>query len=59
MKAGFPASSLFHLKEAWWMKYHDLDKKQLADLKARLMDVYSQLNKSELAEVMRIYFDWI
>ena len=31
-KAGFLGSSLYHLKEAWWWRYHALDPRELSDL---------------------------
>lgn len=58
-KAGFLGSALFHLKEAWWWKYHDIERQELADLTQRLVDVYNALGKSVLGDVLKKYFRWV
>jgi hypothetical protein len=58
-RAGFLGSSLYHLKEAWWWKYHALDRGELSDLTGRLIAAYKALGKTALASVMKEYFDWL
>jgi hypothetical protein len=59
LKVGFAGSALYHLKEAWWMKYYDVNDLERKELKQRLIDAYRSLGKSTLGDVLSKYFAWV
>jgi hypothetical protein len=59
LKAGFPGSALYHLKEAWWLKFYDEDGLDRKELKQRLLDTYRDLGKLMLGDMLTRYFDWV
>ena len=56
---GFHGDALCYLKEAWWHRYHDLEREPLKRLKVGLVTVYEKLGKSLLAETLDRYFHWV
>lgn len=53
-------TALYHLKEAWWLKYWDAQKEgKQKQLKERMVLAYEKLGKRLLAETMNTAFKWI